>query len=425
MTHHASNVLEVMFLASFAGLCGRRRDGTWHCDLRVAPLFETIDDLGRVEPMLEALLAVPAYRALLDASGGVQEVMLGYSDSCKDGGILASSWALYQAQKAITRTGLRHGIRCRMFHGRGGSVGRGGGPTHQAILAQPPGTVGGDIKFTEQGEVLSAKYASAETAVFELTMGVTALLKASSCMKIECAPDPPPFVAAMSELAHLGEKAYRDLTDHTPGFMDYFAEATPVEEIGLLNIGSRPARRSAGDRSKHSVRAIPWVFAWAQARQTLPAWYGIGTALDSWWGGDPARRERARRMWQDWPFFRALMGNSEMSLSKSEMGIAREYARLCRDPAVADDIFGRIVAEQQRTRGAMLEVAGIGELLDDVPRLARSLAHRNPYLDPISHIQVTALARSRAASDDEERARWLTPLLRSINALAAGMRNTG
>jgi phosphoenolpyruvate carboxylase len=426
MTHHASHVLEVMFLASFAGLCGRRPDGHWHCDIRIAPLFETIDDLTRIEPVLRGLFAVPAYRALLQSSGNIQEVMLGYSDSSKDGGILASSWTLYRAQQTIARLAETHGVKVRMFHGRGGSIGRGGGPTHDAILAQPPGTVNGDIKFTEQGEVLSAKYANDDTAVYELTMGVTGLIKASRCLAVVCTPDPPEFVAAMGELAQLGEQAYRDLTDHTPSFIDYFYEATPIGEIGQLNIGSRPSHRQKTDRSKYSVRAIPWVFAWAQARMTLPAWYGLGSALAAWRGSDPARLETLRAMYRSWPFFRALLGNSEMSLAKSEPSIAREYASLCEDEALAADIFGRILGEYERTTAEMLEITGGDQLLADNPPLARSLARRDPYLDPLNHVQVIALKRARAAGDDEEeRLRWMTPLLRSINALATGMRNTG
>ena len=425
MTHHASHVLEVMFLASFAGLCGRRMDGRWHSDIRVAPLFETIEDLSRIEPVMTALLDVPAYRALLEASGNSQEVMLGYSDSAKDGGILASAWSLYQAQKVITRVTAARGIRCRLFHGRGGTVGRGGGPTHDAILAQPPGTVNGEIKFTEQGEVLSAKYTNAETAVYELTMGVTGLLKASRCLAVACHPDRRDFMEVMAELAAKGEDAYRDLTDRTPGFIDYFYEATPVTEIGLLSIGSRPSHRSKADRSKYSVRAIPWVFGWAQSRHTLPAWYGIGTALESWAGKDLRRLATLRAMYREWPFFRALLSNSQMSLTKAELSIAREYAGLCEDPALADAILGRIAEEYHRTVGRVLAVADENELMADTPEVALSLARRNPYLDPINHIQVTVLKRYRDAADDAERALWLTPLLRSINALATGMRNTG
>jgi phosphoenolpyruvate carboxylase len=427
MTHRASHVLEVMFLASFAGLCGRRTDGSWHCDILVAPLFETIEDLDRIGPVLDTLLDVPAYRELLAASGNLQEVMLGYSDSCKDGGILASSWGLYKAQKTIAAATAKRNLGCRIFHGRGGTIGRGGGPTHDAILAQPPGTVNGAIKFTEQGEVLSAKYAHADSAVYELTMGLTGLLKASRCLTVACTPDPPEFVHAIEELARLGEEAYRDLTDRDPHFMDYFYGATPVTEIGLLNIGSRPSHRQKGNRSKYSVRAIPWVFAWALARQTIPAWYGIGSALAVWRGEEEGRLATLRAMEREWPFFRALLGNSEMSLSKSAMAIGREYASLCPDPAVTEEVFGRIVAEYRRTADEMLAVKDAGALLEDNPDLARSLERRDPYLDPINYIQVTLLDRYRCTPSDqaEEKTRWLSPLLRSINALATGMRNTG
>lgn len=353
--------------------------------------------------------------------------MLGYSDSCKDGGILASSWSLYQAQRLISRTAEQRGIACRVFHGRGGSVGRGGGPTHDAILAQPPGTLAGDIKFTEQGEVLSAKYSNADTATYELTMGVSGLMKASRCLSVACVPDRADFMAVMDQLAQAGETAYRDLTDRTPGFIDYFYEGTPVAEIGLLNIGSRPSHRSKGDRSKYSVRAIPWVFAWAQSRQTIPAWYGIGAALKDWRGDDPQRLALLRDMLAQWPFFRALLSNSAMSLSKSELSIAHEYAGLNGEREVADTIFARITAEYHDCLDEMRAVFDRDDLLADNPHLAMSLARRNPYLDPLNHIQIIALRRCREApeNDPAERQRWQIPLLRSINALATGMRNTG
>ncbi|MBL8247382.1 MAG: phosphoenolpyruvate carboxylase, partial [Candidatus Competibacter sp.] len=276
MTHEASHILEVLFLASFAGLAGRRADGGWHCEIRVAPLFETIADLNRVEILLTRLLDQPTYRELLTAAGGVQDVMVGYSDSCKDGGILASNWGLYQAQRRAVALTAARGFGCRLFHGRGGTVGRGGGPTHDAILSQPSGTVRGQIKITEQGEVLSFKYQNLETAVYELTLGITGLMKASRHL-VQAVPDDPPEAATvMAELARHGEAAYRDLTERTPGFMDYFYEATPLGEIALLNLGSRPSHRAQGDRSKYSVRAIPWMFGWGLSRHTLPGWYGIG-----------------------------------------------------------------------------------------------------------------------------------------------------
>ena len=450
MTHAASHVLEVLLLARLAGLAGPAHeepgrappdapelaepgltktgpaaDGApaWFCHLQVSPLFETIDDLKRVEPVLRALLAHPAYAGLVRAAGGVQEVMLGYSDSCKDGGILASNWYLYQAQERVLGITAEFGVACRLFHGRGGTVGRGGGPTHEAILAQPPGTVQGRIKFTEQGEVLYYRYGHPETATFELGMGATALIKASHAGVTEVRPE---FLTTMAELAALGEAAYRDLTEATPGFLDYFYDVTPVAEIALLNIGSRPSHRQRGNRSKGSIRAIPWVFGWAQARHTLPAWYGIGTALEAWRGGDPARFEALRIMAREWPFFGALLSNVQMALAKADMETAAEYATLNPRPDEAQAVFGRVAAEYARTVAQILEVTGADALMADNPALAQSLARRKPILDPLNHIQILLLARTRdPALSEDERARWLPPLLRSINAIAAGMRNTG
>ncbi|MBI5164872.1 MAG: phosphoenolpyruvate carboxylase, partial [Magnetospirillum sp.] len=282
----------------------------------------------------------------------------------------------------------------------------------------------GQIKFTEQGEVLSAKYANPDTSVYELTMGMTGLVKASRCLAVACIPDRPEFVEAMAEIARFGEEAYRQLTDHTPGFIDYFYEATPVSEIGLLNIGSRPTHRKKSDRSKDSVRAIPWVFGWAQSRLTLPAWYGIGTAIDRWCGGNEERRRLLVAMTREWPFFRALLSNCEMALFKAAPRIAYEYAMLAEDRAMADRIFGLIAEEHYHTVQAILMATEADELIADNPRLARQLARRDPELDPINHIQITALKRFRGG-DAAERNRWLTPLLRSINALATGLRNTG
>ena len=369
-----------------------------------------------------ALLDLPGYRALLEASGGVQEVMLGYSDSCKDGGILASSWGLYNAQKQVAQASAARGIKARLFHGRGGTVGRGGGPTHDAILSQPPGTLSGDIKFTEQGEVLSAKYANPETAVYELTMGLTGLMKASCGIAFACAVDRGDFMTVMAELSRLGEDAYRDLTDRTPSFIDYFYEATPVSEIGQLNMGSRPSHRAKGDRSKYSVRAIPWVFGWGQSRQTIPAWYGLGTALEAWCGRSEDRLGTLREMARDWPFFRALLANIAMSLSKCELSIAREYAQLCDDAVEADVIHARIKAEYRLTVEWVLRLFQSDDLLADNPRLALSLARRNPYLDPLNHVQVELLKRHRTSDSGEQIARGIHL---TINGIAAGLRNSG
>ncbi|MFA7618515.1 MAG: phosphoenolpyruvate carboxylase [Thiohalomonadaceae bacterium] len=425
MTHAASHVMEVLFLARLAGLAGRRGD-TWFCDISISPLFETIEDLEHIEPVMRTLLANPCYATLLEAAGNRQEVMLGYSDSCKDGGILASSWNLYKAQQKVAVLANEFGIDFRLFHGRGGTIGRGGGPTHEAILAQPEGTVHGEIKFTEQGEVLSNKYSNTETAIYELTMGLSGLLKASRFLVSSPRADNPEYATIMEALADAGENAYRDLTDRTEGFLDYFYEATPVSEIGLLNIGSRPSHRTKGDRSKASVRAIAWVFGWGQARHTIPAWYGIGSALAGWSRGEAERIAKLQAMYADWPFFRALLSNSQMSLFKADMAIAAEYAALCADRNMAQTVFGRIRDEYETTVKQVLTTAQHNALLDENPTLALSLSRRNPYLDPLNHIQITLLKRYRNEQLDEElRQLWLAPLLRSINAIAAGMRNTG
>ncbi len=425
MTHAASHVMEVLVLARTAGLVSHR-DGHWHCDVGVTPLFETIEDLEHIDAVLIRLLEHPSYMGLLNACGRQQEVMLGYSDSAKDGGILASSWNLYEAQRTIVALTDRYGVSCRLFHGRGGTVGRGGGPTHESIIAQPPDTVRAAIKFTEQGEVLSYRYSNVETARYELAMGITGVLKASGPSVAAAADRYEVYHPVMAELAAAGEDAYRDLTDRTAGFLDYFYEATPVSEVGLLKIGSRPSHRAKGDRSKSSIRAIPWVFGWAQSRHTLPAWYGIGFALERWRGNDPERLATLREMYAQWPFFRSLLSNTQMSLAKADMDIAHEYASLFSDVALRDQIYGRVREEYMRTVAQVRETADISILLEENPSLALSLYRRNPYLDPLNHVQVVLLRRSRDPdASAEERERWLDPLLRSINAIAAGMRNTG
>jgi phosphoenolpyruvate carboxylase len=425
MTHTASHILEVMYLAWLTGLAGKQ-DDDWFCQIRISPLFETIDDLDHAEAILTQLLQNDTYRALLNKACHCQEIMLGYSDSCKDGGILASNWRLYEAQQKIISITSRYDIHVRLFHGRGGTIGRGGGPTHEAILSQPAGTVHGQIKFTEQGEVLRYKYSNPETAAYELSMGITGLLKASRVIIGPHVEDRRDHMHVMDELTRLGEHSYRDLIDNTAGLFDYFYEVTPVTEIGLLNIGSRPSHRKQQDRSKSSIRAIPWVFGWAQSRHTLPAWYGLGTALETWRGTDPARLALLQNMYRDWPFFRSLLGNIQMALFKGDMNIAHEYTRLANNHKLAGDIYGKIRAEYLRTVTQVLNTCNTQQLLDDNPSLGLSLFRRNPYLDPLNNIQVTLLARYRNPDlSDEQRERWLKPLLRSINAIASGMRNTG
>lgn len=427
MTHQASHIMEVMLLGKAAGLVGLDEKGDVFCNLVVSPLFETIEDLRHIRSVLTNLLDNATYRALLKASGNQQEVMLGYSDSSKDGGILASNWNLYNAQREVIELTGQYGVACQLFHGRGGTIGRGGGPTHEAIIAQPPDTVQGQIKFTEQGEVLAAKYSNVETAVYELSMGCTGLLKASQGLINKQGAYNTQFHTAMQQLAEKGEHSYRQLTD-TAGLMDYFYEATPVQEIGLLNIGSRPSHRKATVRDKSSIRAIPWVFGWAQARHTLPAWFGIGYALHCFQEAHDDGEAQLKTMYAEWPAFRALISNTEMSLFKTAMDTAGEYAKLVGDQHNAQAIYGQIKAEYQLTVREVLRITGQQALLDDAPLLHYSLSRRDPYLDPLNHIQITLIKRHRDFLQREGQdadSPWLAPLLRTINALAAGIRNTG
>ncbi|EIJ43568.1 phosphoenolpyruvate carboxylase [Beggiatoa alba B18LD] len=427
MTHSASHVLEVLLLAKQYQLVDPKGH---YCHVGVSPLFETIDDLNHIEQVLTTLFHLPFYRQLLHASGDLQEVMLGYSDSCKDGGIVTSSWLLYEAQKKITVLAEKHHLACRLFHGRGGAVGRGGGPTYEAIISQPAGTVHGQIKFTEQGEVLAYKYSNPETAMYELTVGAAGLLKASSMLmhKHKSFDVDSHYIEIMNYLAKQGEKQYRLLTDHTEGFMPFFYDATPVAEIGLMNIGSRPARRRSDNPSKYSIRAIPWVFGWSQARYTLPAWFGLGTALEKFCDKETDNLLKLQKMYKEFPFFKSLLSNIQMSLFKTDMDIARRYADLCSDKQQATKIFAMIKAEYDRTEQYVLKVADITDLVEDNPSLQLSIERRLPYIDPLNAIQVYLLGQYRqttAHGDTEEAKRWFDPLIRSINAISAGMRNTG
>ena len=424
MTHTASHVLEVAVLGHQEKLIEKTPNG-WRCDLRISPLFETVEDLHHIDPVMSTLFDNPTYRQLVATTDNQQEIMLGYSDSCKDGGILASAWSLHDAQMKITTIAEKRNIKCRLFHGRGGTVGRGGGPTHEAILSQPAGTVLGQIKFTEQGEVLTYKYSNAETASYELSMGVTGLMKASLGV-IGRGDDVRDHSKTFKELATLGENSYRDLIYNTPGALDYYYESTPVTEIGLLNIGSRPSHRKHKDRSLGSIRAIPWVFGWAQSRHTLPAWFGIGSAIEQWCGDSDEKRQYLRDMYQECPSFRALLSNSQMALIKANMKIAEEYATLCEDPEIEKRIFNIINNEYNKTIKQILDISNCTELMEENPTIALSIERRDPYLDPLNHIQMTLIERTRSEDiSAEEKALWLDPLLRSINAIAAGMRNTG
>jgi len=425
MTHDASHIMEAMYLGYVAGLAGWQ-DDRYFCSLEITPLFETIDDLKHIDSVLDTLLQDDVYKQLLTQSGGIQEVMLGYSDSCKDGGIMSAAWGLYQAQQKVIQIATRHAIGCRIFHGRGGTITRGGGPTHEAIMAQPPRTVLGQIKFTEQGEVLSHKYGNAETANYELAMGITGLMKASMGSLRKARANFDEFHPVMQQLSDSSEQFYRQLTDHTDGFFEYFYATTPVSEIGLMNIGSRPSHRRKGDLSKSSVRAIPWVFGWSMSRTTMPAWYGVGHAIQQWLDRKPDALKQLRKMNRHWPFFAAMISNLQMSLYKSDMRIALDYSKLCTDCKLADLIYPMLQRENQRSIEGVLRVADVKELLASEPLLSLSLSRRDPYLDPLAYLQIDLLHKYRDETQSAaDRKQWESALLSSINGIAAGLRNTG
>jgi phosphoenolpyruvate carboxylase len=413
-----SDVLEVVLLLREVGLY-RATDA--HLGCNVVPLFETIADLRNAAGAMDALLSIPVYARMLDSRGKAQEVMLGYSDSNKDGGYLTSRWELFKAQTELVDTFRKHGIRMRLFHGRGGSVGRGGGPTYEAILAQPGGTVQGQIRVTEQGEVIGAKYSNAEVGRRNLEVLAAATLEATLLGGAGRAPAPT-YLETLEQLSGSAFAAYRHLVYETPGFEDYFWESTVISEIAELNIGSRPASRNQS-RSIETLRAIPWVFSWAQCRLMLPGWYGFGSAVDAWLDehGDKGL-QRLQEMHREWPFFASVLSNMEMVLSKADIAIASRYADLVTDPDLRATIFSRIRAELESTLSALLRIMGTEELLASNPQLARSIKYRFPYLDPLNHIQIELLRRFRAGDKDERSRRGIHL---TINGVAAGLRNSG
>jgi phosphoenolpyruvate carboxylase len=413
-----SDVLEVAVLLKDAGLL---KPAAGALAMNIAPLFETIADLQAAPAIMEALFALPAYRKLVASRGDMQEVMLGYSDSNKDGGYLTSGWELYRAETALVEVFRRHGVRLRLFHGRGGSVGRGGGPSYDAILAQPGGAVQGAIRITEQGEVIAAKYGNPELGLRNLEVLAAATLEATLLPAAGDAPDPA-FPAVMQELSDAAFRAYRGLVYETEGFEDYFRQSTVIDEIASLNIGSRPSSRTAS-RKIEDLRAIPWVFSWAQCRLMLPGWYGFGTAVrDHLARHGDAGLTLLRAMARDWPFFRALLSNMDMVLAKTDLAIASRYAAMVADAGLRDHIFGRIAAEHAATLEALFAITERGGLLADNPALARSIRNRFPYLDPLNHVQVELLKRHRAGDPDP---RVVTGIHLTINGIASGLRNSG
>ncbi len=413
-----SDILEVALLLKEAGLL-RPREG--ELDVNIVPLFETIADLRNCSAVMDALLGLPGYQRLLERRGRTQEVMLGYSDSNKDGGYLTSGWELYQAEIALIEIFRRRDVRLRLFHGRGGSVGRGGGPSYQAILAQPGGAVQGSIRITEQGEVIASKYSNPEVGRRNLEILAAATLEATLLQPDRAAPRDE-FLAAMVDLSTHAYRAYRSLVYETDGFERYFWEATVIGEIANLNIGSRPASRTSSMRIA-DLRAIPWVFSWAQCRLMLPGWYGFGSAVKAWLAAHPDDgMQLLRAMYAEWPFFEALLSNMDMVLAKSDIAIASRYAELVEDGGLRDRIFPRLRTEWQDSIAAVLAIMEQDVLLEKNPLLARSIRNRFPYLDPINHLQIELLKRHRAGDSDE---RVVQGIHLTINGIAAGLRNSG
>jgi phosphoenolpyruvate carboxylase len=439
-TESVSDLLEVLLLQKEVGLMRGILSEDASAELIVVPLFETIADLQSAAPIMREFYALPGIAAMVkrsSAEGALagapeQDIMLGYSDSNKDGGIFTSNWELYRAEEALValfdELHASHGITLRMFHGRGGTVGRGGGPSYQAILAQPPGTVRGQIRVTEQGEVIASKYANPEIGRRNLETLVAATLEASLLTPTKTAPEG--FAQVAQLLSDLSMRAYRSLVYETSGFADYFFAATPLREIAGLNIGSRPASRKATQRIE-DLRAIPWGFSWGQCRATLPGWYGFGSAVEQLLkqgGPNPKQdlRKLLQKMYRDWPFFRTLLSNIDMVLAKSDLSLAARYAELVPDAKLRQKVLAEIESEWQRTTKALHLITGEGKRLASNAALARSIQHRFPYIDPLHHLQVELIRRYRAGKkpqDVDEKVQRGIHI--SINGIAAGLRNTG
>ena len=445
-TEEVSDLLEVLLLQKETGLLTGTLDAPAKgvegarravAALITVPLFETIGDLRRSVPIMREFYALPGVRALVLASGAEQDVMLGYSDSNKDGGAFTSNWELYRAETALVELFSsaqgEQAVTLRLFHGRGGTVGRGGGPSYEAILAQPPGTVNGQIRLTEQGEVIASKYAHPEIGRRNLETLVAATLEATLLHPTKTAPRS--FLDAAAEISEASFQAYRKLVYGTPGFTDYFFAATPIREIAELHIGSRPAVRPKDGKAMRAIedlRAIPWSFSWGQCRMALPGWCGFGSAIEAFLaGGDRQTRVALlQRMHTQWPFFRTLLSNLDMVLAKSDLRIASRYVELVEDKAAAKRIFSALKAEWQRAHDALALITGHSERLQSNPALARSIAHRFPYLDPLNHLQVELLRRYRNRRPNAEAQQNGVDRLQrgihlSINGIAAGLRNTG
>jgi phosphoenolpyruvate carboxylase len=426
MTQGASDLLEVMVFAKEVGLVRKRPDGSLQCTLQAVPLFETIDDLHEAPLIMERLFELPAYLQCVQSMNHQQEIMLGYSDSNKDGGVIPANWELRNALKKITKTGNRYEVKLKFFHGRGGALGRGGMPLNRSILVQPPDTIGGGIKITEQGEVLSSRYSMQGIAYRSLEQAVSALITSAVLAKYRPVdPEESRWEEILESISQTALVHYQDLVFRDPDFLTFFKESTPLSEIGELNIGSRPAKRKNSDRFE-DLRAIPWVFAWTQSRYLLPAWYAAGTALHRYCGDDAERLAELRAMYDQFLFFRSLIDNLQMAIAKADLLIAREYAGMIKDETIRTRIFSAIEREYHLTLEMILKITGQREILDNTPVIQESVRLRNPYVDPLSYLQVKLLSELRAIRDQGgDDPQLLREVLLTINGIAAGLRNTG
>jgi phosphoenolpyruvate carboxylase len=413
MSQAPSDTLAMLMLASEVGI---------HNDVDLVPLFETIDDLHHARETLTTLFANPEYKKHLAARGMRQQVMIGYSDSNKDGGYLASNWGLYTAQQTLSTLCKEQGVLLELFHGRGGSIGRGGGPANKAILSQPPSSMQGRIKMTEQGEVIAYRYSNPEIARRHLQQVMNAVLLATGTPK-----DPeirPEWRAAMDFVSETGRVAYRTFVYETPGFLEYWQQATPIDELSSLPIGSRPAKRRKAGFS--GLRAIPWVFSWIQSRAIIPSWYGVGHAFETFIQREKNGLQILKDMYRQWSFFKALIENVQLDVAKADMGITQLYASLVKDEKLREKVFEQMKTEHERTYRMICQITDQKELLSAAPIMQRSIERRNPYVDPLNFIQVALLRELRSTEPDSpEHEGLLSAVLSTINGIAAGMKTTG
>jgi phosphoenolpyruvate carboxylase len=425
MTKSPSDLLEVLVMAKEAGIYRLHADGSVESQLNVAPLLETIDDLTAGPIIMETLFKMPVYRNHLKVMNNQQEVMLGYSDGSKDGGTLTANWKLYKAQLEIHEMASKYQIGLKFFHGRGGSLGRGGGPLNKSLLSQPAETIGDGVKITEQGEVLSSRYLLEDIAYRSLEQATSTLMLATAHVSKEAERGnmrDGSWEAAIEEISSVALKKYQSLVFEDSDFLTYFNEATPLRELGDLNIGSRPMSRKNRGRFE-DLRAIPWVFAWTQSRQLLPAWYAAGTGLESFASQNDQNLQQLKLMYEKWPFFRSTIDNLQMALMKADITTAKEYLSLVEDQQIAERIFSNILEEYDKTKEVLLKITGDKELLDHTPNIKDSVYRRNPYVDPLNFLQVELIKQLR--QQDEPTEELMTEVLLTISGISAGLRNTG